>query len=207
MAKKAKTKTKTKTTKTKKTQSTKKVQKAKPVKAKTVKAKSVKGKTVKAKSVKAKTIKAKKAVVKKASLKKSLAKKSSPKKSTPKKLSATKSLAPKKVAIAQKPQVKIDYAKAITPLADRLVVKVASQEKVTAGGLFIPDSVTSTSGYLKGKVLAVGHGSYSKKGHLKPLDVQVGDEIMFSEYVSQTVEFHGEKLHIVNESDVLGIVK
>lgn len=100
----------------------------------------------------------------------------------------------------------IDYTKVITPLGDRLVVRPIASEKVTAGGLILPDSVTSTVGYVKGEVLAVGQGEYNKKGHIKQLDVQVGQKILFSEYASTQVKFNDENLYIVHEKDVLGIV-
>lgn len=112
-------------------------------------------------------------------------------------------------AIQQKP-LKIDYSKAVTPLGQRLVVRLLQEEQVTAGGIIIPSSVKTQTGYLKAAVLAIGTGLKTKKGHLKPLDVQVGDTILFQGYASVKVEFKStlgtEELHILNESDVLGIV-
>lgn len=110
-------------------------------------------------------------------------------------------------AVKPAPKVNIDYSKAITPLGDRLVVKPTSSERVTAGGLIIPDSATTASGYLKAKVLAVGQGGKNKKGHVKPLDVQVGDTVLFSEYAGTKVTFNSEELQIIHESDVMGIVE
>jgi chaperonin GroES len=76
---------------------------------------------------------------------------------------------------------------------------------ITAGGIIIPNSVDVKSGYLKATVLAVGIGAKTKKGHLKPLDVKVGDTILFQRHVSVKVEFNSEELYILNESNVLGI--
>lgn len=124
----------------------------------------------------------------------------------------SKKTAPKKVVhkalqIEAKPKHKnIDYSKVITPLGDRLVVRSIAAERVTAGGLILPDSATSTVGYIKAEVLAAGQGELNKKGQIKHLDVKVGQKILFSEYASTQVKFNDETLHIVHEKDVLGIV-
>lgn len=101
----------------------------------------------------------------------------------------------------------IDYTKAITPLGDRLVIRLTQAERVTPGGLILPDSVSSTSGYLKGEVLAAGQGTYTKKGHHKLLDVKIGDVVLFNEYSSTKVKYNNEDLHIVHESDILGVTR
>lgn len=125
------------------------------------------------------------------------------KKSVKKKI--TKKVKPKKIT---KPvtKSKVNYANAISPLGERLVVRLVQREQVTAGGIIIPNTVETKIGYLKGDVLAVGPGSKTKKGQSRPLDVQVGDTVLFQGYASIKVEFNAEELHIVNESDVLGIV-
>lgn len=147
----------------------------------------------------------KKSVVKKTVAKKIVKKnpKKSPKKSTPK-------LAKKTVAkLIKKPVPKVitDYSKVVTPLGDRLVVRVVQNEKMTAGGLYIPDMAQSSEGYLKGEVLAVGQGHTTKKGFLRAMDVQKGDQILFSEHAGSKVVFNSEELQIVNETDVLGILQ
>ena len=154
--------------------------------------------------------KAIKKTVKKA-VKKVLKKKTAPKNKkevAPKKAKPVKKLKPvaiKKVQKAPPP----DYGKAVTPLGDRLVVRVVSgKEKVTAGGIIIPDTVgTVAVGYLKAEVLAVGHGGKNKKGYVKPLDVRVGDTVLFAEYAGTKVTFNSEELQIIHESDVMGIVQ
>ncbi|MCM2354955.1 MAG: co-chaperone GroES [Pseudobdellovibrio sp.] len=155
-----------------------------------------KGKKAAAKKQPKKTIKK----VTKAVAKKSVKAKPAAKKSAP-----VKAAAPK--APAAKPVAKIDYTKAITPLGDRLVIRLTQTERVTPGGLILPDSVSSTSGYLKGEVLAAGHGTYTKKGHHKLLDVKIGDVVLFNEYSSTKVKYNNEDLHIVHESDVLGVTR
>jgi chaperonin GroES len=101
----------------------------------------------------------------------------------------------------------IDYTKAITPLADRLVIRVVQGEKVTTGGIIIPDMVSAAIGHLKGEVLAVGHGAKNKKGSIRPLDVQIGDHVLFQEFAGTKIEFNSEELQIIHESDVMGIVQ
>lgn len=164
------------------------------------------------KKPKAKAKPVKKAVPVKKAAKKTAAKKAAPKKVTPKK--AVKKSTPVKKATpakavtkvpATKPTVKIDYTKAITPLGDRLVIRLVKTEKVSPAGLILPDSMSSTEGYLKGEVLAAGHGTYTKKGHHKLLDVKIGDVVLFNEYSSTKVKFNNEDLHIVHENEILGV--
>ncbi len=135
------------------------------------------------------------------------AKKASTKKATQ---APVKKPAPKMTPI-QKPKptskANVDYSKAITPLGDRLVVRVLSGERITAGGLIIPDSASLATGYLKATVMAVGAGGKSKKGLLRPLDVKVGDSVLFSEHSGTKVNFNAEELQIIHESDVMGIVQ
>lgn len=159
----------------------------------------------------AKKIVAKKSVAKKAVAKKSLVKKPVAKKTVAKKTIAKKSaVKPRTAQVVRsvtKPVKLADYTKAFTPLADRLVVRVVENEKVTAGGIIIPDSAQGALGHLKGQVLAVGIGAKNKKGQTRPLDVKLGDYVLFAEYAGLKVEFNSEELHIVKESDVMGIVQ
>lgn len=119
-----------------------------------------------------------------------------------------------KVAVKNKtrPVVKaskkaVDYSQAITPLGDRLVVRVLANERVTAGGLIIPETVSEAVGFLKATVLAVGRGTQNKKGFIKTMDVQVGDAVLFSQHSGTKVKFNAEDLQIIHETDVMGIVQ
>lgn len=143
-----------------------------------------------------------KSVAKKVAVKKIVKKAKAVKAKTVAVKAPTKFIAP----VVKTVKKNIDYSKAITPLGDRLVVRVVQAERVTAGGLILPDTVNTATGYLKGEVLAVGKGEFSKKGNLKVLDVKIGQTILFSEYASTKVNFHDEDLYIVHEKDVLGIV-
>ncbi|MBL7546053.1 MAG: co-chaperone GroES [Bdellovibrionaceae bacterium] len=95
----------------------------------------------------------------------------------------------------------------LTPLDDRIVVLVGETEKVTAGGLYIPDTVTDVSGNYHGKVMAIGRGHMNKKGKVKPLDVSLGDKVVFSQFSGSQIDVEGRNVMIIRESDVLGIVK
>lgn len=95
----------------------------------------------------------------------------------------------------------------LKPLDDRIVVLVNKAEKKTAGGLYIPDTVTDVSGNFQGKVMAIGRGHMNKKGKVKPLDVSVGDSVVFSQFSGSQVDVDGNDIMVIRESDVLGIVK
>lgn len=95
----------------------------------------------------------------------------------------------------------------LKPLDDRLVVLVGANERVTPGGLFIPDTVTDVSGNFQGQVMAIGRGHMNKKGRVRPLDVSVGDKVVFSQFSGSQIDVDGNNIMIIRESDVLGIVK
>lgn len=168
--------------------------KSKPAKKKGAKSKPAPKKAMKPnkKSAKKQTS-AKKPVAKKASTKKIVSKKPTVKVAAP--------------VVKSQPKLSVDFSKAVTPLADRVLVRLTTAERVTPGGLIIPDNVSTVQGHLKGHVLAVGTGVRSKKGFKRPLDVMIGDQIYFSERASTKISFNGEDLHIVRESDVLGVTK
>ncbi len=95
----------------------------------------------------------------------------------------------------------------LKPLDDRMVVLVGANERVTAGGLIIPDTVTDVSGNFQGKVMAIGRGHMNKKGRVKTMDVSVGDKVVFSQFSGSQIDIDGNNIMIIRESDVLGIVK
>ncbi len=132
---------------------------------------------------------AKKAVVKKAVVKKPAAKKAAPAK-------PMKPMAPAK---------KIDFNNFLTPLDDRLIVQLAERERKTAGGLFIPDTVADVSGNLEGVVVAAGRGHLDKKGRIRPMDVKVGDRVIFPQYSGSKIDLPGTDVVILRESDVMGL--
>ena len=93
----------------------------------------------------------------------------------------------------------------LKPLGDRIVVKVLEREEKTKGGLFLPD--TAKEKPTEGEVLAVGTGKILDNGQKQPVEVKVGDRIIFSKYAGTEVKVDGEDLVIVSERDVLAIVE
>jgi chaperonin GroES len=93
----------------------------------------------------------------------------------------------------------------IRPLQDRLLVKRLDQEEKTAGGIYIPD--TAKEKPQMGEVVAVGKGRIKEDGSVQPLDVKVGDKILFSKYAGTEVKLNGSDYLIMREDDVLGILE
>ena len=93
----------------------------------------------------------------------------------------------------------------IRPLYDRIVVKrIEDEEKTMHGGLYIPDSAKEKP--QEGEVVAVGKGKRLEDGKLVPLDVQVGDRILFGKYSGSDIKLDGEEYMIMREDEVLGIL-
>ena len=90
------------------------------------------------------------------------------------------------------------------PLHDRVVIERIDAEAKTAGGIIIPD--TAKEKPQEGKVIAVGPGGRDESGKLIPIDVRVGDRILFGKWSGTEVKIDGEDLLIMKESDILGIV-
>ena len=93
---------------------------------------------------------------------------------------------------------------AFRPLHDRVVVKRIDAEEKTAGGIIIPDSAKEKPS--QGEVIAVGPGARDESGKLVPLDVQVGDRVLFGKWSGTEVKIDGDDLIIMKESDVLGVL-
>jgi chaperonin GroES len=91
------------------------------------------------------------------------------------------------------------------PLRDRVFVKFTSEEEKTAGGLFIPDSAKEKP--QKGVVIEVGPGRITDDGKRQPLEVKVGDIILFDKYSGSKVKIDEEEYLIIREEDILGIIE
>lgn len=91
----------------------------------------------------------------------------------------------------------------IRPLQDRVVVKRMPEETTSAGGIVIPDSATEKPS--RGEVLAVGGGKVNSNGDVRPLDVKVGDKVLFGKYAGTEVKVDGEEVLIMREEDILGV--
>lgn len=93
----------------------------------------------------------------------------------------------------------------IRPLHDRVVVKRSSEEEKTASGIIIPD--TAKEKPIQGEVLAVGKGAIIEEGKVRPMDVKVGDLVLFAKYAGTEVKLDGEDLLIMRETDIMGVLK
>jgi chaperonin GroES len=93
----------------------------------------------------------------------------------------------------------------LKPLADRLVVEPIEQEDVTAGGIILPE--TAKEKPQQGKVLAAGPGRTDEDGKRIPMDVNVGDKVLYAKYSGTEIKMDGKKLLILRESDILAIVE
>ncbi len=93
----------------------------------------------------------------------------------------------------------------IRPLHDRIVVKRLEEERTSAGGIVLPDSATEKPS--QGEVLAVGNGKILDNGDVRPLDVKVGDTVLFGKYAGNEVKVDGEEVSIMREDDIMGVVE
>jgi chaperonin GroES len=91
------------------------------------------------------------------------------------------------------------------PLHDRVVVRRIEEEAKTAGGIIIPD--TAKEKPQQGEVVAVGPGARDEAGKVNPLEVKIGDRILFGKWSGSEVKIDGEELLIMKESDILGILE
>lgn len=93
----------------------------------------------------------------------------------------------------------------IRPLQDRVIVKRLEAKDVVKGGIIIPD--TAKEKPQEGEVMAVGPGKVSKEGNLQPMNVKVGDKILFGKYSGTDVKIDDEDYIIMREDDILGILE
>jgi len=93
---------------------------------------------------------------------------------------------------------------ALKPLGNRVVIEPIEEDDKTAGGIYLPENAKEKP--QRGNVLAVGAGERDDAGKRIPLDVAVGDEVLFAKYAGSEVKIDGKKLLIMRESDLLGII-
>ena len=91
----------------------------------------------------------------------------------------------------------------IQPLNDRVVIKRCEENKITPGGIVIPDSAAEKP--VKGEVIAVGKGKILDNGTLCPLEIKVGDKVLYGKYAGNEVKIGDEKLLVMHESDILAV--
>ncbi|MCS6944947.1 MAG: co-chaperone GroES [Sutterellaceae bacterium] len=92
----------------------------------------------------------------------------------------------------------------IRPLHDRVIIKRLDQERKTASGIVIPDNAAEKPD--QGEVIAVGPGKRDENGKLIPIDLKVGDKVLFGKYAGQTVKIEGEEYLVMREEDVMGVI-
>ena len=90
------------------------------------------------------------------------------------------------------------------PLHDRVVVRRLEEERKTASGIVIPDTAAEKPD--QGEVIAIGNGKILDDGKTRPLDVKVGDRVLFGKYSGQTVKVKGEEFLVMREEDIMGVV-
>jgi len=90
------------------------------------------------------------------------------------------------------------------PLHDRVVVRRIDGDERTSGGIIIPD--TAKEKPVEGEVIAVGPGARDNHGNIQPLDVQVGDRVLYGKWAGTEVSIDGEELLIMKESDLMGVM-
>ena len=93
----------------------------------------------------------------------------------------------------------------IRPLHDRVIVKRIEEERKSAGGIVIPDTAAEKPD--QGEIVAVGKGKKDDNGKLIPVDVKVGDKVLFGKYSGQTVKVKGEELLVMREEDLMGVIE
>jgi chaperonin GroES len=93
----------------------------------------------------------------------------------------------------------------VRPLQDRVLVKPLDSETKTAGGIIIPDSAQEKP--QEGKIIATGPGKKTEDGTVLPLDVKKGDRVLYGKWSGTEVQIDGEDMMIMNESDIMGIIR
>lgn len=93
---------------------------------------------------------------------------------------------------------------ALRPLNDRVIVKRLDNERKTASGIVIPDSAAEKPD--QGEVLSIGPGKKTEDGKLLPIDLKVGDKVLFGKYAGQSVKVNGEELLVIREDEILAVI-
>ena len=91
----------------------------------------------------------------------------------------------------------------IRPLHDRVIVRRMEEERTTPGGIVIPDSATEKP--MRGEVLAAGTGKIKEDGDIRPLDVKVGDTVLFGKYSGTEIKMDGTELLVMREDDIMAV--
>tara|TARA_B100000609_G_C16952204_1_gene299651 strand:+ start:156 stop:446 length:291 start_codon:yes stop_codon:yes gene_type:complete len=93
----------------------------------------------------------------------------------------------------------------IRPLHDRVVVRRKAEETTSPGGIVLPDAAAEKP--VQGEVIAIGKGKTSNSGDVTPLDVKVGDTVLFGKYSGTEVKLSGEEVLVMREEDIMGVIE
>ncbi len=93
----------------------------------------------------------------------------------------------------------------LRPLHDRVVVRRQEEEQTTPGGIVLPDSATEKP--IRGEVIAIGNGKLLDNGDIRPLDVKVGDKVLFGKYSGTEVKLNDEELLVMREDDIMAVIE
>ncbi len=93
----------------------------------------------------------------------------------------------------------------IRPLHDRVVVRRKAEETTSPGGIVLPDAATEKP--VQGEIIAVGKGKTNSNGDVTPLDVKVGDTVLFGKYSGTEVKIGGEEVLVMREEDIMGVIE
>ncbi|MCB1787196.1 MAG: co-chaperone GroES [Chromatiaceae bacterium] len=93
----------------------------------------------------------------------------------------------------------------IRPLHDRVVVRRKEEETTTPGGIVLPGSATEKP--VQGEVVAAGKGKILENGDIRPLDVKVGDKVLFGKYSGTEVKLNGDEVLVMREEDIMGVIE
>lgn len=93
----------------------------------------------------------------------------------------------------------------IRPLHDRVIIKRLEEERVSAGGIVIPD--TATEKPIRGEVIAVGNGKILEDGKVRPIAVKAGDKVLFGKYSGTEVKVDGVEYLVMREEDIMGVIE
>ena len=93
----------------------------------------------------------------------------------------------------------------IRPLHDRVIVERTEEDRTSPGGIVIPDSAAEKP--IRGKVVAVGKGKILESGDVRPLDVKVGDKVLFGKYSGTEVKVGGDELLVMREEDIMAVIE
>ncbi|MEZ5461447.1 co-chaperone GroES [Dokdonella sp.] len=94
---------------------------------------------------------------------------------------------------------------ALRPLHDRVILKRLEEEKISAGGIVIPDSAAEKP--IRGEVIAAGTGKILEDGKVRPIAIKVGDKVLFGKYSGTEVKVDGEELLVMREEDIIAVIE